>query len=338
MTSPTVSGGDLCPLDTRRTSAELVVKLFIVHFTTLSAYCHLLSIRGEPVVSWKLAFYFLEPFSAFGYYAISTIIVAAAAGLYLTQPDQRHKEVKLSVASILLGSIPEQDEQTLPQVASGHASSSRLHADRYGIQSKWKKAGRMLLATALLAQCLCTMVLYNRRRAHDALTFADERVLALACSSILTALIWLAVLIRLPAFSTETSLGFLGPDGSRDNPKPHRLETAAAVLRVCLCANPPGQQETKKGDKWIVTAVSFLTNGAIAFLSLLARGRLATFGAFLARVLEQLLQPGASGASTASMLQDIAALGVVIVFLGAVAAAVSSNGNCCGMFLLGFPS
>lgn len=41
---------ELCPLDDRRSAPEVSLKLAVVRFTTITAYCHLLSTRGEPTV------------------------------------------------------------------------------------------------------------------------------------------------------------------------------------------------------------------------------------------------------------------------------------------------
>src|ERR1700712_37515 len=123
MASHAMSEKELCPLDSRRTTTELVVKLFIVHFTTISAYCHLLSIRGEPIIGWRLVFYILEPFSLFGHYALSTTVLFAALVLYLVKPNRRHRDVLVSVAPTLFGNMSKQQEQTLPLVGSRRSSN-----------------------------------------------------------------------------------------------------------------------------------------------------------------------------------------------------------------------
>jgi hypothetical protein len=62
---------DLCPLDGRRSSTEMWVKLFVVHFTTISFFCHLLSIRKEPIFTPKLILYILNPLVLFLHYGLA---------------------------------------------------------------------------------------------------------------------------------------------------------------------------------------------------------------------------------------------------------------------------
>lgn len=337
MTSNTALGDDLCPLEGRRTTTELVVKLFVVHFTTLTAYCHVLSIRGEPIMGWRLAFYVLEPFSLFGHYVVSAILVAAAGALYLVKPTQSHKEVVSYVAAILFGRISTEHERTLPQVASRppRRAESRLTEDR--VQPRWKGTGRMLLAVALLTQCVCTMVLYHRRRVHGAITFADQRVFELGCSSVLTALLWLAVLAKLPPFSTKKSLdaAYHGQQSFT-----HELEQAASFLRFCSGSGSQRSEllDMKPEEKRALFAMPFLANGAVACLSLLARGKLIARRDLLKMAMATWLwTPTTSGTSLADFGKGLAILGLIVCFLVTFGAVVATNGaHICAVLLL-FP-
>jgi hypothetical protein len=47
----------LCPLDKRRSRVEILVKLFVVYFTVIVAFCHLMSIRREPLLSPRPLFF-----------------------------------------------------------------------------------------------------------------------------------------------------------------------------------------------------------------------------------------------------------------------------------------
>jgi hypothetical protein len=62
-TSASMTNGLLCPYDSRRTSTELVIKHFVVHLTTITAFCHLLSIRNKPLLRFRPLFYVFMPFN-----------------------------------------------------------------------------------------------------------------------------------------------------------------------------------------------------------------------------------------------------------------------------------
>jgi len=47
----------LCPLEERRSGAETLVKLLVVYFTTVVAFCHLMSIRGESLLISRPLFF-----------------------------------------------------------------------------------------------------------------------------------------------------------------------------------------------------------------------------------------------------------------------------------------
>ena len=45
-----------CPLEERRSRTEILVKLFVVYYTVMVAFCHLMSVGGEHFLSQDLIF------------------------------------------------------------------------------------------------------------------------------------------------------------------------------------------------------------------------------------------------------------------------------------------
>jgi hypothetical protein len=64
----------LCPLEERRSRAEILVKLFVVYFTTIMAFCHLMSVRGEPLLPLRPLFFVSSPFAFIPYLLLHSCI------------------------------------------------------------------------------------------------------------------------------------------------------------------------------------------------------------------------------------------------------------------------
>ncbi|KAK5119914.1 hypothetical protein LTR85_007240 [Meristemomyces frigidus] len=193
MLTMNLSNADVCPLDGRRTTTELLVKLFVVHFTIIAAYCHVRSIRNEPIISFSLLFYAMEPLSLLAYYAVSIVMLMAAAIMALVGRSPVHRASFFRAPMWLFGKFS-MDVMQHQRLGGPSAPTQK---------SRWtmKTLGRALLASALLAQCIGTIVLHCRRRAHDAVTLGDERVLGLGCSGLATVIVWFCSEISLWPFS-----------------------------------------------------------------------------------------------------------------------------------------
>ena len=253
----------LCPLDNRRSSKELWVKLFVVHLTTIGAFCHILSVRREPIISWKLAFFILVPYSIFAYHILFLATILFAFGhlfvdVILSKPSDEIKDSLWRAPRWLFGKVPDEAEvgyEMLP-------STEQVPVPTPERQSRWKKVGRILLACSFLAQCIGTTVLYARRRSHHAVTFADQRVFELGCTGIITALYWLADTIELPPFSKPT---LAASDATTT------LDKALVILRDCQ-AKP-----LLLADDDSPRLLSFFKNGAICFIILLIQQKIRLF-------------------------------------------------------------
>ena len=253
----------LCPFDNRRSSKELWVKLFVVHLTTIGAFCHVLSVRREPIISWKLAFFILVPYSIFAYHVLFLVAVLVAFGYLfvntlLNKPSEETKDSLWRAPRWLFGKVPDESEVGYQMLPSTEQAPPQAHER----QSRWKKVGRILLACPFLAQCIGTAVLYARRQSHHAVTFADQRVFELGCTGIITALYWLADTIELPPFSKSA------PTASDATTA---LDKTMVMLRDCQ-AKP-----LLLTDDELPRLMSFLKNGAICFIILLIQQKLRLF-------------------------------------------------------------
>ena len=55
------------------------MKLFVVHFITTAAFCHVLNLRRERILGWKLALYLLIPSTFLLTHVLAFLLLAAAA-------------------------------------------------------------------------------------------------------------------------------------------------------------------------------------------------------------------------------------------------------------------
>lgn len=180
---------ELCPLDDRRSAAEVSLKLAIVHFTTITAYCHLLSLRAEParVICIKTVLFLMCP----GLIIIQHILaILAIVGAYilvrfskLQDPTPLQSTLRRAPV-ILLGRI----DPCPPK--------SRLHSSNG--DSVIKTIGRVTVVLAVTAQCIGSCIIFVRRQEHGAITLADWRVLELATASLLVSLLTVVYLLWQP--------------------------------------------------------------------------------------------------------------------------------------------
>lgn len=181
---------ELCPLEDRRSAAELSLKLAVVHFTTITAYCHLLSMRGEPtkVICKKITVFFIFP----GFIIVQHVMAILA--IFSAFVWVRFK--KLQDSTLLRSSL-----KRAPFILFGaidqHDSQSRVHSSDE--ESKVKTIGRVIVVLALSAQCIGSCIIFARRYQHDATTIGDWRVLELAIAALLISLLTVVHLLWHPA-------------------------------------------------------------------------------------------------------------------------------------------
>ncbi len=196
-------GTVLCPLDGRRTTTEVWVKLFIVYFTTITAYCHLRSIRNEPILTPKLVFSFLVPLSPLIDMGLCLLaLILAGAWNLIKVPDWRdHTNQDMDrLARLVFGVCApasdrekEEEEEGLPQPNHARIASGWEEERNGTIQF-----GRLIVVLAFLAQCIGTICMYSRRRSQNAVTHADQLIFELACGGLLTAVLTSLFILRVP--------------------------------------------------------------------------------------------------------------------------------------------
>lgn len=198
---------ELCPLDDRRSAAEVALKLAVVHFTTMTAYCHLLSMRGEPtrLICKKMFLFVMYP----GYIIIQhiTAILAIVSALVLARlkkpRDSTRLQSSLKRAPFILFGAAEQH----PPQSDPHSSNE---------ESKVKLICRLIVVLALSAQCIGSCIVFARRYQHDATTISDWRVLDLATAALLINLFTVVHLLWHPVLK-------LGPNGTLGKPQEDHL-------------------------------------------------------------------------------------------------------------------
>lgn len=298
-----IASANACPLDGRRTTTELLVKLFVVHFTTITAFCHVQSIRNETIVGFKLLFYLVEPLMLLAYHAVCLLALAIAAAITLFNRSIEHRAALQRAPLWLYGHCPKAQYQRLGNMLDPPRKERRT----------MKTLGRLVLATSLLVQCIGTIVLYRRRRVHDALTHVDYRVFELGCSGIVTALLWLC---------TELSIW---PSGT-PIPEWEDLQVTAIDTLMWYVRDARSGLGPCKHRNWI----AFLQNSILAFLALIVTNKF-RYAALLANQSNYYLEVywNRDGA----LPDGLALEGTVLSFVGPISMAI---GLYCGSFVFGF--
>lgn len=198
---------ELCPLDDRRSAAEVSLKLAVVHFTTMAAYCHLLSMRGEPtrIICKKMFLFVIYPGSVIIQHVMAILAIVSALVLARLKKPRDSTRLRSSLKRapfILIGAIEQHPPQSEP-----HSSNEK---------SKVKLICRLIVVLALSAQCIGSCIVFARRYQHDATTISDWRVLDLAIAALLITLLTVVHLLWHPALK-------LGPNGTLGKPDEDRL-------------------------------------------------------------------------------------------------------------------
>ena len=217
-----------CPLDGRRTSTEVWVKILIAHFTTIAAFCHLLSIRNEKILGIRLAFFFISPLVFVINHGLA-IIAIIGYRLYwrLRWLPNQGKHPKRALR-ILCGKIP----KVLRASRSYELLPTSDPAESGGLGEKWesKQVGRIVVALAFLVQCIGSVVFYRRRQSQEAVTTADTLMVELAYAGILISGLTIATLARFSLFAEDA------PIIEDDDASP--LDATMQHLRESVSPNP----------------------------------------------------------------------------------------------------
>lgn len=179
-TNKPIMDAEFCSLDDHRSAGEISLKLAVVHFTTMTAYCHLLSMRGEPtkVICRKMVIFFIFPGYIIIYHAMAILAILGAFLLVRFRKLQDSALLQTSLKRapfILFGAINQQSSQPKVNISNG--------------ESVAKIIGRIMVVLALSAQCIGSCIIFARRHQHDAITIADWRVLELAIAALFISLL-----------------------------------------------------------------------------------------------------------------------------------------------------
>lgn len=251
---------DLCPYEGRRSTKELWVKLVVVNFTVIAAFCHVLDLRREPIVRWKLVYYVIVPYLLIVYHALALLTITAGFIYCLIRPSSELRDSLERAPRWIFGVVSKEGEgsgtyELLP--------STEVRRPVTGVpedEAKWKKIGRCLLASTFVLQCIGTIVLYSRRKARNAVTSFDQRVFELGCSGLITGCYWLALTLDMPPFSEPA-------------PDPHdNARTTLDRIMIYLrdCQTPPFFRTEEDGK----ATNSFFISGALGLLVLLATNKI----------------------------------------------------------------
>ena len=189
---------ELCPLDNRRESREFLVKLFVVHFTAVGSFFHLLHLRHESIVTAAPVLYLLCPLGFVAQHALALcVLVLFNAGLILLKRRQTDWSESLRKPMAWLTGKFISHERVPPMQIENETRSEEHYAIR---------AGHVLLVIAFLVQCAGSITLYIRRRTYDlhAVTFVDQMVFELAVSGLLVGLLTLWSMLNPAAYRLGT--------------------------------------------------------------------------------------------------------------------------------------
>lgn len=237
----------------QRSTVELWKSLFVVHFTVLTVYCHLSSIRKEPILRWKLLFYFLVPFSIFVNYALALLVLAITALVYTIKrrPDRWQRLSR--IASWYFGILPREGEESEPK-------PQRIE----------KLVGRLVVLSALIVQSIGTIYIHSRRQ-EDQITHIDRRIFQLACTNLLCLIHTILILVKTPLLSKPVPATL-----------PSETETEGGVEVFMIFLRETLRETldlpTELWRRLVSHAAYIVVQGALANLVALLAGR--TFGGY----------------------------------------------------------
>ena len=237
---------DSCPLDNRRSSKEVWMKLFVVHLTTIAAFCHVLSLHRERIWSWKLIAYLLYPSTILAKHALAIVIIVGAV-VYWVLFDRTRQLGKslLRVPRLLVAKAPVPEPDDEPEE----------------LEPVLKMGGRFLLACAFLTQCSGTLALLVRRVKRGAVTWADIRIFEVAATGVLISLYWIFIAARVPVFAKPAPT------------IPSEDVTTLDQLIIYVRGTTPSASASfaAHGSKWIHRALWFFGNYYLCVFTLIMK-------------------------------------------------------------------
>ena len=188
-TNPDGSLPDLCPWNDRRLPREMYVKLFVVTFTVLGSFAHLMHLRRESRDLFTYVLLFFVPIAG------SSLIVIPIIGLlvqvFVCAGD---KSMIKSSLGILIGAVRNEDEQ-----------SNNENSQDFNWPPKYssRMARALLVQAALLSQCITSVWLFTRRVRHASDALYDRHILQSAILGICTSAMSIVHLILEPQYPSR---------------------------------------------------------------------------------------------------------------------------------------
>lgn len=206
-----------CPIDERRDTGELYIKLLVVSVTTLFSYYRLLKTKKKTCFTWSPLYFWLAPLSYVISYVLGLVFIFS---IYLfgllsrrfspildRNRGDRNPEARLKAnLRCLFGKVPpnrltyQQSTTRENQLLVGDGTEQTWNP----VPETWKETaemvGRLITATFFLALCVRTIVLYQRRREMNAVSTVSQRIFELACAGLVAGIFTLCYILRVPIF------------------------------------------------------------------------------------------------------------------------------------------
>ncbi len=138
---------ELCPWSERRLPREMYIKLFVVHFTVIGSYAHLMHLRRERRYIFSLLLILACPIA--GMALLVSPLTALLVQMIICRGD---RTILNQSIGILIGRAVK-DEDTDKQETGLH----------WPPEISFKLIRRIVVQLALLAQCIASIWLFSRR-------------------------------------------------------------------------------------------------------------------------------------------------------------------------------
>ena len=174
------------PCSDRRTSRDLYIKLFLLHFIIIGAFVHLRRLRGEAKPRlWIYILAVICPLTATLLLILPMLVfMFQALNAWRSEPNiSGVKERLRETAAVLFGRIEStHSSDTLPATSlQDQGKNEKFGAEtRSGMNRNQRRRFGVLFSFALFAQCATSIWLFDRRVALDVDTLFDHRIFELA--------------------------------------------------------------------------------------------------------------------------------------------------------------
>lgn len=159
----------LCPLDNRRTSKEMYIKLVAVTAPTFAAYCHFLVKRKEEFLIPRAVVFLLSPLSPVVRFVVPALLAIPASAVI---GEFKWDTIGSWLSWIWGFKTPEHAPPQRPTKTRANAFETR--------NARLISGGRVLLLVLFIAQCIMSITLFVRRAERGAAGLVDLRVFYLA--------------------------------------------------------------------------------------------------------------------------------------------------------------